>query len=85
MSNLSPGRTQAAFEHGAGFTANELALTLAGLCSAVLMVWLLWVAWSGFKGMKAKKVTKEVFRRMLFRASFLFLILQYLLYYGVRV
>ncbi|MEZ8822595.1 TIGR03758 family integrating conjugative element protein [Vibrio sp. 10N.247.310.23] len=69
-----------AFEHGAGFEANTLALVLAGLTSALRM---LWVFWSGFRGMKNKKVTKEVFRRLVFRAVFIFLILQWFLYYGV--
>ncbi|MFM2666696.1 TIGR03758 family integrating conjugative element protein [Vibrio mediterranei] len=72
-----------AFEHGAGFTASEVALALAGLCTALLMFWLLWTAWSGYKGMRTKRVEKEVFRRMLFRALFLFLILQAFFYYGV--
>ncbi|MCP4825520.1 MAG: TIGR03758 family integrating conjugative element protein [Shimia sp.] len=72
-----------AFKHGAGFEANTLALVLAGLTSALLMLWMLWVFWSGFRGMKNKKVTKEVFRRLVFRAVFIFLILQWFLYYGV--
>lgn len=72
-----------AFEHGAGFEANTLALILAGLTSALLMLWMLWVFWSAFRGMKNKKVTKEGFRRLVFRAVFIFLILQWFLYYGV--
>lgn len=72
-----------AFEHGAGFEANTLALVLAGLTSTLLMLWMLWVFWSGFRGMKNKIVTKEVFRRLVFRAVFIFLILQWFLYYGV--
>ncbi|MCG9692868.1 MULTISPECIES: TIGR03758 family integrating conjugative element protein [unclassified Vibrio] len=72
-----------AFEHGAGFEANTLAWVLAGLTSVLLMLWMLWVFWSGFRGMKNKKVTKEVFRRLVFRAVFIFLILQWFLYYGV--
>lgn len=85
MSDISPGRTAAAFEHAAGFNADTLALLLAALASALLLAWVLFVAWSGYKGMKNKKVTVEVFRRMLFRACFIFLILQWLLYYGVSV
>ena len=72
-----------AFEHGAGFDAQFLALVLAGIASAFLMAWTLWVFWSGYRGMKNKKVSKEVFRRLVFRAAFLFLVLQWFLYYGV--
>lgn len=72
-----------AFAHAAGFEVSTLALTLAGLSSAMLMAWVLWVAWSGFRGMRTKRVSKEQFRRMLFRAAFLFTVLQGFLYYGV--
>uniref|UniRef100_UPI0026147174 TIGR03758 family integrating conjugative element protein n=1 Tax=uncultured Vibrio sp. TaxID=114054 RepID=UPI0026147174 len=72
-----------AFEHAAGFEASTLALVLAGLTSALLMLWVLWVLWSGFRGMKNHKVAKEVYRRLVFRAVFIFLTLQWFLYYGV--
>ncbi|EGQ8533372.1 TIGR03758 family integrating conjugative element protein [Vibrio parahaemolyticus] len=74
---------EAAFEHAAGFSPHTLAIYIAGLCTVLLLMWVLWVAWSGFRGMKNKRVTKEVFRRMIFRAVFIFLVLQWFLYYGV--
>ncbi|AUI88937.1 integrating conjugative element protein (plasmid) [Vibrio azureus] len=72
-----------AFEHAAGFSASTFALFLAGLCSALLMFWVLWTCWSGFRGMKNNKVSKDKFRRMVFRSVFIFLVLQWFLYYGV--
>lgn len=72
-----------AFEHGAGFDVSTLALTLAGLADTLLLLWMVWVAWSGYRGMRTKRVSKEQFRRMVFRAIFIFLILQWFLYYGV--
>ncbi len=85
MSDISPGRTAQAFEHAAGFSANTFSLWLAAIATVLLLAWVLWVAWSGFKGMKNKRVSKEVFRRMLFRACLIFLILEWFLFYGVGV
>ncbi len=72
-----------AFEHGADFSTTEVALAIAGLCTALLMFWLTWTYWSGYKGMREKRVGKEKFRQMVFRAVFIFLVLQAFFYYGV--
>ena len=72
-----------AFEHASGFSTTEIALTIAGICTALLMFWLIWTYWSGFKGMKEKRVGKEKFRQLVFRAIFIFLVLQGFFYFGV--
>ncbi|WP_045407353.1 TIGR03758 family integrating conjugative element protein [Vibrio jasicida] len=82
-SEIDPGRTSAAFTHGAGFTPDSLAIVIASVCFAALLCWVLWTCWSGFKGMRGGKVTKEQYRRMIFRALFVFLVLQFFLFYGL--
>nr|WP_014343620.1 TIGR03758 family integrating conjugative element protein [Aliivibrio fischeri]AEY78206.1 hypothetical protein [Aliivibrio fischeri] len=84
MSNdIKPGRVIDAFTHGAGYTPNTLAITLGSIAFVGLLAWVIWTGWSGFKGMRNNKVTKEVFRRLIFRALFIFLILQFFLFYGI--
>ncbi|RJX68667.1 TIGR03758 family integrating conjugative element protein [Vibrio sinensis] len=80
---IDPGRSLDAFTHGAGYTPNSLAMVLGSVAFVGLLAWVIWTAWSGFKGMRNSKVTKEVFRRMIFRALFIFLILQFFLFYGI--
>ncbi|MEZ9997909.1 DUF3262 family protein [Vibrio lentus] len=82
MSNeFSP---DAAFEHGAGFSLHDVSTTLALVSVAVTMCWVLWTAWGGFKGMKRGQLNKEDFRRLLFKALFIFLLINAFSFYGVQ-
>ncbi|MFA0053636.1 MULTISPECIES: DUF3262 family protein [Vibrio] len=81
MSN--PTSPEQAFEHGAGFSLASLSQTLALVSIALTLCWVLWTAWSGFKGMKRGQVGKEDYRRLLFKALFIFLLINAFSLYGV--
>ncbi len=83
MNEIDEGRTREAFAHAAGFSADRLATSLGILASVLLLSWFIWTLWSGFRGLRKKRVDKEVFRRMVFRSALIYLVLQFLLFYGV--
>lgn len=81
--DLQADKAITAFGHAAGFSVNSLGFSLAGLSIVSLLMWVIWVWWSGFKGMKNRKVSKEAFRRMVFRSLFIFVLFQFYLLFGV--
>ena len=73
----------AAFEHGAVFSPNELALLIAVIGMVIVTTWAIWVAWSVFRGFKAGKTDKSKFIHAMQRTMLIWLVLNFILFSGV--
>lgn len=73
----------AAFEHGAGFTPNQLAILIAVIGMILVTAWAIWVGWSLFKGLKSARTDKAKFISAMKRTMLIWLLLNYILFTGV--
>ncbi|RSD31713.1 DUF3262 family protein [Vibrio pectenicida] len=73
-----------AFAYGAGFSASDSHVVLAILGTVITLFWVIWTLWSGFKGLRSKAIDKETYRRLIFKAVFVYLALTSLMFYGVN-
>ena len=73
-----------AFAYGAGFSASDSHFVFAVLVNVTCLFWVIWTLWNGFKGLRSKAMDKETYRRLIFKAVFVYLIITFLMFYGVN-
>lgn len=72
-----------AFEHGAGFSADYLALLIATIGMIITTAWCIWIGWSVYRGFKASITDRKKFIHAMQRAMLIWLILNFILFTGV--
>ncbi|AEH16380.1 MULTISPECIES: TIGR03758 family integrating conjugative element protein [Shewanella] len=72
-----------AFEHGAGFSADYLALLIAVVGMIIITAWAIWVGWSVYRGFKSGKTDRKKFIHAMQRTMLIWLVLNFILFTGV--